>query len=320
MSDAGTVELVTDDCSNLRQGDIVGLRVLPLPGPGDQRDTVDTPDGVAVLSQTCDVVQASKTRCLVAPVIPDPSSAAFATARKGQKPLHLYLESAAAEPSQCIADIEKAVSLPKISLVGLPIVARYVDQASGRAARTVAWRVGRAFSRFPFPDEVYPAFSKLRSQAQDKAGSAGNFGRVLDLIEDLRVSADQWSSPGRRLTLYVVVAEEWLIQPDDLDPNWQWSPARVDGLRVHEPDSALSLDRVSELVLANLHGDKTSLAHLWRILGETIELKLLAPMLSEEVMSFEVAVLSDSEMTFSQYQQTESLDLEVLSDSNDATT
>lgn len=320
MSDAATVERVTDDCSNLRQGDIVGLRVLSLPGPGDQRDVVDAPKGVAVLSQTCDVVQASKTRCLVAPVIPNPSDAAFATARKGQKPLHLYLQSGAAEPRQCIADIEKAVSIPKASLVGLPIVARYVDQASGRAARTVAWRVGRAFSRFPFPDEVYPAFSKLRSQAQAKAGSAGNFGRALDLVEDLRVSSDQWSSPGRKLALYVVVAEEWLISPDDLDPNWQWSPARVVGLRDNEAESDLSLDRVSELILTNLHTDKTSLAHLWRLLGETIELKLLAPMLSDEVVSFEVTVLSDSEMTFRHFQQTESLDLEVLSDSNDATT
>lgn len=318
MSDAAAVEQVADDCSNLRQGDVVGLRVLGSTGPGDRREVLDAPEGVAVLSQTCDVVQVSKTRCLVAPVVPNPSDAAFATARKGQKPLHLYLESGAAEPTQCIADMEQAVSMPKTTLVGLPIIARYVDHASGRTARTVAWRVGRAFSRFPFPDEVYPAFSKLRGQAQAKAGSAGNFGRVLDLVEDLRVSADQWPRPGRNLTLYIIVAEEWLIAPDDVDPNWHWSSTRVAGLRPHESEPGLSLDRVRELILANLHADKTSLAHLWRLLGQTIQAKLLAPMLSDEVVSFEVVVLSDSEMTFRQYQRTESLDLEVLSDSTDA--
>lgn len=318
MSDAATAELVADDCSNLRQGDVIALRGIPMPRAGEESEMVDTPKGIAILSQTCDVVQPTKARSLVAPVLSDPSDGAFSSARKGQKPLHLYLESSAAEPTRCIADMEHAVSIPKATLVGLPIVARYVEQASGQTARSVAWRVGRAFSRFPFPDEVYPAFSKLRGQAQDKAGSAGNFGRVLDLVEDLRVSADQWSGPGRNLTLYIVVAEERLIPADDMDPGWHWSPTRVAGLRADEGDAGLSLDRVSELILANLDGDESSLAHLWRLLGETIQAKFLSPMLSDEVMSFDVVVLSDSEMTFRQYQRTESLDLEVLSDSTEA--
>lgn len=318
MANAATAASVADDCSNLRQGDVVALRRIPMPGAGGESEVVDAPGGVAILSQTCDVVQPGKARCLVAPVVSDPSDGAFSSARKGQKPLHLYLESSAADPTRCIADMERALSIPKATLVGLPIIARYVDEASGRTARSVAWRVGRAFSRFPFPDEVYPAFAKLRRQAQDKAGSAGNFGRVLDLVEDLRVSADQWSGPGRHLTLYIVVAEERLIPPDDIDPGWHWSPTRVASLRVGEEASGLSLDRVSELILANLDGDRSSLAHLWRILGETIQANLLAPMLSDEVASFDVVVLADSEMTFRQYQRTESLDLEVLSDSTEA--
>ena len=171
--------------------------------------------------------------------------------------------------------MERAVSIPKATLVGLPIIARYVDNASGRTARSVAWRVGRAFSRFPFPDEVYPAFSKLRGQAQDKAGSAGNFGRVLDLVEDLRVSADQWSGSGRNLTLYIVVAEERLIPPDDMDPGWHWSPTRVASLRVDEGETGLSLDRVSELILSDLEGDKSSLAHSGDSLAKTIQAILL---------------------------------------------
>jgi hypothetical protein len=316
VSDAA-VDQVADDCSNLRQGDVVGLRELLLPGPGQRQEVLDTPVGVAVLSQTCDVVQVSKTRCLVAPVVPGPSDAAFSTARRGQKPLHLYLESDSAEPTQCIADMEHAASILKSSLIGLQIVARYVDHSNGRTARKVGWRVGRAFSRFPFPDEVYPAFSKLRRQAQTKAGSPGNFGQVLELLEDLRVSADQWSSPGRNLKLYVVVAEEWLIAPDDMDPNWCWNSERVKALKPHEGQQDLSLDRVSELILANLQADKSSLAHLWRLFGETIQTNLLSPMLNNEVVSFDVVVLSDAEMTYRQYQRTESLDLEVLSDSTE---
>ncbi|NLH70957.1 MAG: hypothetical protein GX454_12405 [Brooklawnia sp.] len=306
------------DCSNLRQGDVVGLRRLPVPGTGDASEIMATPDGIAILSQTCDVVQPSKVRCLVAPVMVDATDGALSSARKGQKPLHLYLESTIAEPARCLADMERAVSIPKAALVGLPITARYVEQQSGRAARALAWRVGRAFSRFPFPDEVYPAFSKLRRQAQDKAGSTqSNFGRVLDYVEDLRVAADQWPKAARNLTLYIVVPEELLIVPDDVDPGWLWSPERVVGLRTNEQEIELSIDRVSELILANLEADKSSLAHLWRLFGEIVQAKLLSPMLDHEVATFEVVVLSDAEMTFRQYQQTESLDLEVLSDSTD---
>lgn len=318
MSDAATEELVADDCSNLRQGDVVGLAEVRLPASNGEFETVATPAGVAILSQTCDVVQSSKVRCLVAPVVPEADRTALSGARKGQKPLHLYLESSSAQPAPCIADIERAVSVPKSDLAGLPLVARYVQEASGHEARAVAWRVGRAFSRFPFPDEVYPVFSKLRRQAQEKAGTAGNFGRVLDLVEDLRVSADQWANPRRNLTLYVIVPDERLIPPDEMDPSWRWDTTRVTGLRPGEADHGLSLDRVCELLLANVDGDRSSLAHLWRMFGETVDMKLLAPALNDEVVSFSVEVLSDHELTYRQYQQTESLDLEVLSDSTEA--
>ena len=315
MSDATEGHVVANDCSNLRQGDVVELPGFHLTDENGEPEFVATPAGVVVLSQTCDVVQVSKTRCLVAPVLINPSNAALSSARKGQKPLHLYLASDAAEPACCIADMERAVSVLKSQLSGSRLVARYVAESSGSAARSVALRVGRAFSRFPFPDEVYPAFNKLRKQAQDKAGTEGNFGRVLDLVEDLRVSADHWVGQNRSLTLHIVVSEEHLVPLDELDPNWQWTPSRVAGFNSGDIMSRLSLDRICGLLLANLSGDRTTLAHLWRIFGEAVEKHLLAPMLDAEVSHFAVEVLSDTEMTFSQYQRTESLDLEVLSDS-----
>lgn len=318
MSAEAVTESVCDDCSNLRQGDVVGLYRLLMPRTDDESAIMNTPSGIAILSQTCDVVQPSKERCLVAPIITKPSDGEISSARKGQKPLHLYLESNAAEPTQCVADMEFAMSIPKSTLVGLPITARYVEQASSRSARSVAWRVGRAFSRFPFPDEVYPAFSRIRRQAQDKAGSSGNFGLLLDRVEDLRVAADQWTRAGRKLTLYIIVAEELLIAPEDVDPTWKWSPERVIGLRSNEPATGLSLDRVSELILANIDADRSSLAHLWALFGKIVEEKLLSPGLSKEVATFAAVVLSDTEMTFRQYQETESLDLEVLSGSTGA--
>src|SRR5450830_600903 len=36
-----------------------------------------------------------------------------------------------------------------------------------------------------------------------RSGSESPFGKVIDLVEDLRVAADQWPAPGRRLTRLV---------------------------------------------------------------------------------------------------------------------
>ena len=83
MSVEAAVEVVGDDCCNLRQGDVVGLRLLSLSGTGMVPELVPTPEGVAILSQTCDVVQPSKARCLVAPVVVGASNGALSSARKG---------------------------------------------------------------------------------------------------------------------------------------------------------------------------------------------------------------------------------------------
>jgi hypothetical protein len=298
-------ELVAADCVNIRQGDIV--------------DDDATPLGIAILSQTCDVVQRSKVRCLVAPVI-EADEQSLREARKGRKPLHLYLEPGSAlGPGSvllpCIVDMEQARSVLKGDLAGKRLLARYVPEASSSHAGEVAARVGRAFNRFPFPDEVYPFFAKLRKHVQSKSGTPSPFGLVIDLVDDLRIRADQWTEPGRKLTLYVVVEQERLIPRDDYDPGWQWGNARVQGVSAGEELDALKLTRVCELILANDGGDSTSLANLWARFGECIVSELLHPSLNSEVVACLVEVLSDQEMTYRQYQRTVSLDLEVLSDS-----
>ena len=301
-------KIVAADCGNLRQGDIVGDLSLP------SADKGLAPNGVAILSQTCDVVQSSKVRCLVAPVI-ESNEQSLRDARKGRKPLHLFLESGlGSDPQSCVVDMERATSVLKSDLVGKPLLARYVPAASSAHAGEIAARVGRAFNRFPFPDEVYPLFNKLRSRIQSKSGSPSPFGQVVDLVDDLRVSANQWTGPGRQLKLYVVLEQKRLIPRDDFDPGWVWE-ARVRGLRTGEKSGSMKLTRICELILANDGGDPTTLAFLWNRFGECLVSELLHPHLNSEVSECDVEVLSDTEMTYRQFQQTESLDLEVLSDS-----
>jgi hypothetical protein len=305
-------ELVEKDCLNLRQGDVVDLDSIVLASEGDGcYEIVQTPEGVVILSQTCDIVQASKSRCLVAPVI-TPTKQDMADARKGRKPLLLYLE-AEAQKIAAVADMEKATSVPKSLLNGHQLLARYGGEASETGARRIASRVGRAFSRFPFPDEVYPVFRDLRSRVQSKSGTESAFGKVIDLVSDLRVASDQWAAPCRRLILYVIVPEDQLIPVEDADPGWAWEPKRIEGLKQGETADRLDLNRVSALILQNSNGDTTTLLHLWRMFGRLVQDTLLQPSLNSEVVSFEVEVLSDVEMSYQRFIQTESLDLDVLS-------
>lgn len=306
-------EFVGTGCLNLRQGDVVDLVSIFLANGEDGSPMeMETKAGVAILSQTCDIVQSSKSRCLVAPVL-DPTTRDLSDARKGRKPLLLYLESGAEGSSVHVADMEMATSVPKASLVGRKFLARYGNEASDQDTRIIAARIGRAFSRFPFPDEVYPVFKDLRSRVQSKAKTESAFGKVVDLVLDLRVSSDQWQDPGRHLTLYVIVPENRLIPIEDIDLSWEWDQKRVRGLKRGETQEQLDLNRVSALILENAEGDPTTLAHLWAKFGQLIQESLLQPALNSEVVSFDVEVLSDVEMTYQRFSQTESLDLDVLS-------
>lgn len=315
--DDGTASIVHTGCVNVRQGDVVALASVVIASDNESgTETLPTPHGVVVLSQTCDVVQPTKSRCLVAPVF-EAEASEVSAARKGRKPLHLYWQSAPQIGSgTMLADMEVATSVPKTALVGREILARAADHTSGSQASDVAARVGRAFNRFPFPDEVHPVFQKLRARVQDKAGGKGSFGRVMDLLDDLRVSADQWNRPGRRLRLLILVPENLTVPADEQDANWAWAPHRVPGMRSGEQLQLLDLDRVCELILAAISDDtpdRTTLARLWTRFGATIEETMLRPRLNAEVVEIEVEVVSTEELTYVEYRQSESLDLEVLS-------
>jgi hypothetical protein len=306
--------VAAEDLSNLRQGDVIDLEWICLPlSPKGRCEVLPTPAGAVLLSQTCDIVQPSKTRCLVAPVIPDPESEVVTSARKGRKPLHLYMGSQSASPTECVADLECAVSIPKASVVGARLIARYSDDAAPLASRRIAARIARAFGRFPFPDEVHPVFKKLRSHAQSKAGTSSNLGTVLGLIDNIRVRADQWVAPGRRLKVWVIVPEELLPSAEDHTGTRSWQTAHVESLKPGERPESVSFDRLCELIIANRSSEALALARLWSAFGDVLRSAYLLPDQHGEVVEVTVEVLSDREFTYQDYRESESLDLEVLS-------
>lgn len=322
MTSSYTSGKVASDCANLKQGAVVEFEAIlqqhgALGPNGEGVSALSTPLGIVILSQTCDIVQPSKSHCFVAPVIAtsgnngDPGL--ISSAKKGRAPLHLYLITA--DDVEMVADIGKLASVPKKLLERRRLIWPGPDQAHGQRARQLGDRISRAFDRFPFPDEVYPSFRKLREKIQKSAGRNGAFSKVLEEINELRISADQWSKPGRNLTLYCLVDDGVLIDEENEDPGWVWSPTNVRGLKLGEKANELNLTRVCELLLLNLRVSDDAAAELWRLFEDAVQKELLEVGINEEVAVFEVEVLSESQMTYKQYKQTESLDLEVLSHS-----
>lgn len=294
---------------DLRQGDLILLS--PVGRYGEGVDLAPSSEqGIVLLSQTCDAVQPSKLYCLVAPII-DASPAEKSAARKGKSPLLLFLENRDGG-GPWVADIGRAFSVSKSRLLGAERIARCVDSASSAQARRLGARIGRAFSRFPFPNEVFPVFSKLQDKLRDKAGSSGNLGQVIDLVEEIRVSADQWENPGRRLHVHVIVSSDELIPAEDADPSWAWD--RIRGWRMSDTPGGLPVDRVCELILVNQGGDLTSLMHLWHEFGQSLSVAFLQPQLDSEVSEIVVDVVNDLDFTHRDVARSESLDLETLSD------
>lgn len=301
--------MIAGEAFDFRQGDVVLLDPLGQCGVSVGLDPMAACE-VAIISQTCDLVQASKEYCLVAPII-SASPSERSAARNGKKPLLLYLEDGTVA-GPWISDLGRAFSLHKSQIRGVPRIARCVERASSVEARRLGARIGRAFGRFPFPDEVYPVFAKMQDRLRDKAGTRGNLGQVIDLVAEVRVSADQWDAPARKLALHVIVPSEFLIPEEDIDPSWAWD--RVIGWKANDSPGNLTLDRVCELILANRYGDLSSLLNLWAEFGQSLSTTLLEPYLNDEVVAVEVHVVSDIDFTHRDMAHSESLDLETLSD------
>src|SRR5690625_1986918 len=99
--------------TELRQGDVIDIEWIPAV-IGGAPGKFATPCGVAVISQTCDVVQETPTKSnvTVAPVVCSPDRAQLSNVRRGNAPLMVHLPKWG-DAAEAIADIQRAVSLPK---------------------------------------------------------------------------------------------------------------------------------------------------------------------------------------------------------------
>lgn len=306
---AGGSSLGPIDWATATQGDIIQFDALHYWNGVSEPEVLKTPEGVALISQTCDLVQvAPNDRLLVAPVR-ECSPEEHSNVKKGRKPLLVLV----GESLDLVADLERVISLPRTALESSDLIGRTCPTQSGKEASQLAVRIGRAFSRFAFPNEVHSVLARLQRKVVDSYTKKTSFADLLARIEEIRVACADWDSPGRDLTIYVIVPSDLLPAIDTKPADWVWSAVSVSGLKTTEQAAHLSLERVSELILCNFRtGQQAALVELWRIWEELMQRQYLAKS-DEHVASIDLQVVSGSDLTYDLYVESEILDFSTLS-------
>lgn len=199
-----------------RQGDVIeAIEAIHIDGG----DPWPTPHGVVVISQTCDIVQATRTNALLAPLTYlDDANAR--NARDGKWPQYVPLPAIS---DLAFADLEVIGTITKERLTTLQ---RKPGVLGDGAVRRFGRDIGRRFSRFAFPEEVVPYLKPLE-EIIGKASrrEESSLGPLLPDIAEIRVEATHGWSPPYRLVLAVImrvaarpILDEALPEiPDDLD-------------------------------------------------------------------------------------------------------
>jgi hypothetical protein len=201
----------------LQQGDILatvrGVGKTLLAQVGADLCFTETPSGVSVVSQTCDIARDYLTRpdIQVSPLV-RLDGQRLAQARDGLVPRYVPLPGA---DDSLVVDLDFIITVPKSCLVHFDRLEGCHTDAERRAFGRA---VGRKFSRFPFPDEVSEQIAKLVDAIRDKHDRpASAIGRILKRIMEIRLQADtSWSDPDTDIQLVIICEPGQIPTIDEL--------------------------------------------------------------------------------------------------------
>ena len=284
--------------SELRQGDLlIGIDRLHVHSEGGADDDVVTPDGVAVLTQCCDLAQNPSGYVHLARVVRLEGNA-LNEAKSGRTSRYAWLVD------DRFADLAFIESVPRGTADALDLSNRL--DAVRRAK--FAGQVARRFSRFAYPDELTPVLGPLKRKIREKAPKSGPIGLALNRIVTLRMECEpSWDAmEDLVLTLLVIVEPEFLPAIDELeDVAAAVSPVAT------TPD----VGTVAEQILGCTTADP-QLVDLWDAFGEALRSLLQAGTQDAPeglVADVGVEVMRTDEFTYERYRHSVDLDFDYLS-------
>jgi len=153
-------------------------------GPG-LNVVVETAEGVAVLSQTCDIVKSCVRQPFVevARLVEVEETVAHEIER-GYRPNYAVIPALRAK--RLVADLDRVMTVEKAVLVSW---AREAGGTTDEHARGFAAALARKRSRFAFPDDFNGAVRDLQTHIQKKHDKQNDDGAGLRALREIRVTA-----------------------------------------------------------------------------------------------------------------------------------
>lgn len=246
VADAALVESIDVATSEWRQGDVVDLRAIGWLGLPDAPLTAHTAgaaettdsnvayvaaeaERLVIVSQTCDVIRGAATRPhveLVRLVRLDETAAG--EARRGGRPRFVPVPGAGPD---AFADLDVIVTAEK-SVLGR--VERIVGLPTDLDQRRFSRGVGRAFSRFAFPDDLASSLRGLVERIREKHDRQSAEGRALAELEEVRVTATpSWSAD--EIDVFLTFAPATRVDADAAASPERWDDLVDAWLRRAEP-------------------------------------------------------------------------------------
>jgi hypothetical protein len=304
-----------DDGTALRlrgfqQGDVLPSISQIVVYGADGPYAVETPMGVVVLTQTCDVIRDGLQYVHVAPRERLSDSAARQAIR-GRRPRYAHLP---AFGDNDFADLTRISSVHKSVLTTID---RIPGVAADEEVSTFGKAVGRHFNRFAYPDEVNEFLHPFADSIQSKAGKLESpEGRLIERVLQLRLeSVNGWQQPPYDLRLVIIVlpgtlpmfADDELPDLDEELHAWLYESDGVVRRSAHE-------------IAERLEGEQGAAERyfLWGGLGDAWVARCRAKDLDEDsrqaaAPSITAEVVSADEFSLARMLDSEMLDLDHLS-------
>ncbi len=257
------------------------------------------PNGVAVLTPTCDFVPRSgrdRPYVAVAPLVglEEPE---FSEARRGRHLRYVHLPSY--EDGRYFADLDR---ISTIETGVLLIYSRSASLTNDRERSDFARALARKFGRFAFPDDLQLSMKKWRDHVISKHNKPNSPEGVLyQKAVDVRLSVDgEWFDDKITVTVKVLFPPGFLPIPDPNVAATIGAVQRVNAMKA--PAIAQKLyDGVADLQAGALMCER--LQELWADRCEP----------TGSIQSIEFELLGTDDMTVDVYLASQSFDLEFLS-------
>ena len=158
-------------------------------------------DGVAVLTQTCDLVRSCAQRPFVeiAPLV-EVDEGTLHEIERGRRPGYASIPGVA--DRRLVADLDRVMTVEKAVVANW---SRTPGCGSDEDARRFAWALARKRSRFAFPDDFTQFARSLQDRLKKKHDRNSDEGRGLAALDEIRVEATpSWDAERVELMFWFV--------------------------------------------------------------------------------------------------------------------